>query len=279
MATSLAAIGIIARRRRCLVRLPRRAEARRGGARRAPGRRRAPSAAPRCSSASQNRTLSLLFALLAGGHRREAARLMDIALAIGLGLLAGVVAGLFGVGGGILFVPTLDARARADADPRRGDVAARDPADRGRGHVAAAAVRQRPLAAARDHRAGGDRRRRGRRRARRGAARARPAQALRRACCRGRRANRLAGQAASPMPFGDGRAEDVWIPLVDEPIGRIVARDRGRTTPRSARSSTRRASCSRSARSPTSASGSCSASCWSTTTRSRTTARRPGSSR
>jgi uncharacterized membrane protein YfcA len=32
---------------------------------------------------------------------------MDIALAIGLGLLAGVVAGLFGVGGGILFVPTL----------------------------------------------------------------------------------------------------------------------------------------------------------------------------
>ena len=32
---------------------------------------------------------------------------MHIALAIGLGLLAGVVAGLFGVGGGILFVPTL----------------------------------------------------------------------------------------------------------------------------------------------------------------------------
>ena len=31
----------------------------------------------------------------------------DVALAIGLGLLGGVVAGLFGVGGGILFVPTL----------------------------------------------------------------------------------------------------------------------------------------------------------------------------
>jgi uncharacterized membrane protein YfcA len=32
---------------------------------------------------------------------------VDIALAISLGLLAGVLAGLFGVGGGILFVPTL----------------------------------------------------------------------------------------------------------------------------------------------------------------------------
>ena len=32
---------------------------------------------------------------------------MTIALAIVLGLAAGVLAGLFGVGGGILFVPTL----------------------------------------------------------------------------------------------------------------------------------------------------------------------------
>jgi uncharacterized protein len=32
---------------------------------------------------------------------------MEIALAVALGLLAGVLAGLFGVGGGILFVPTL----------------------------------------------------------------------------------------------------------------------------------------------------------------------------
>ena len=33
---------------------------------------------------------------------------MDVTLlAIGLGVLAGVLAGLFGVGGGILFVPTL----------------------------------------------------------------------------------------------------------------------------------------------------------------------------
>ena len=55
-----------------------------------------------------NRTLSLLFALLLLAHRREAARLMwTIVLAVALGLLAGVLAGLFGVGGGILFVPTL----------------------------------------------------------------------------------------------------------------------------------------------------------------------------
>jgi hypothetical protein len=32
---------------------------------------------------------------------------MDVALAVAVGLAAGVVAGLFGVGGGILFVPTL----------------------------------------------------------------------------------------------------------------------------------------------------------------------------
>ena len=50
-------------------------------------------------------------------------------------------------------------------------------------------------------------------------------------------------------------AEDVWIPLVDEPIGSIVARSR-RTSRASARSSTRRAACSPSARSPTSGSGS-----------------------
>jgi len=32
---------------------------------------------------------------------------MEIAVALALGLIAGVLAGLFGVGGGILFVPTL----------------------------------------------------------------------------------------------------------------------------------------------------------------------------
>ena len=33
--------------------------------------------------------------------------MVEIVLALGLGLVAGVLAGLFGVGGGILFVPTL----------------------------------------------------------------------------------------------------------------------------------------------------------------------------
>ncbi len=32
---------------------------------------------------------------------------MTIVLAIGLGLVAGVIAGMFGIGGGVLFVPTL----------------------------------------------------------------------------------------------------------------------------------------------------------------------------
>src|SRR5437867_12201177 len=43
-----------------------------------------------------------------GGPRGQAPRLMGVVLlAITLGFLAGILAGLFGVGGGILFVPTL----------------------------------------------------------------------------------------------------------------------------------------------------------------------------
>ena len=64
-----------------------------------------------------------------------------------------------------------------------------------------------------------------------------------------------------PMLPDVASVEEFWIPLVDEPIGSIVARDPGGTSRRSPRWSTRRAACSRSARSPTSASGSCSGSC------------------
>ena len=54
------------------------------------------------------RTLSLAFAGLLTAIGIVAPRLMEkVALAVVLGLAAGVLAGLFGVGGGILFVPTL----------------------------------------------------------------------------------------------------------------------------------------------------------------------------
>ena len=56
----------------------------------------------------QGRTLSLGVRRAPGRHRDLAARLMwALALAALLGLAAGVLSGLFGVGGGILFVPTL----------------------------------------------------------------------------------------------------------------------------------------------------------------------------
>ena len=107
MATSLAAIGIIALAgaisygihgelkpgAAALVGLP--AAGRRDRRHGAPATARRPDPlAPLCRDAH--------------GRGRQAPRLMDVALlAIGLGALAGVLAGLFGVGGGILFVPTL----------------------------------------------------------------------------------------------------------------------------------------------------------------------------
>ena len=52
-----------------------------------------------------------------------------LVVAVTLGVAAGVLSGLFGVGGGILFVPILLALGLSAAE-RGGDLAARDPADR-----------------------------------------------------------------------------------------------------------------------------------------------------
>ena len=49
-----------------------------------------------------------------------------IAAAILLGLAAGVLAGMFGVGGGILFVPTLVALGLSRSEAEKGVAAARD---------------------------------------------------------------------------------------------------------------------------------------------------------
>ena len=53
------------------------------------------------------RTLSYLFAALLVGNRRRTVPQVTYVLAVVLGVVAGILSGLFGVGGGILFVPTL----------------------------------------------------------------------------------------------------------------------------------------------------------------------------
>ena len=49
---------------------------------------------------------------------------MSVALAVLLGLMAGVVAGMFGVGGGILFVPTLIALGLGQVEAQATSLAA-----------------------------------------------------------------------------------------------------------------------------------------------------------
>ena len=147
------------------------------------------------------RALTLAFAALLADDRDLAARRMSattVAFALLLGFTAGVLAGFFGVGGGILFVPTLVALGLSPAR-RRGDLAARDPAD-GRGrHLASTALRERPLADGARARNVLDRRCCRRRPGRNGAAGGHPAAALRALPADRRRTTRMAGAAASPV--------------------------------------------------------------------------------
>ena len=128
-----------------------------------------------------------------------------------LGVLAGVLAGLFGVGGGILFVPTLTlvlglTQIHAEATSLL------------------ALLRQRPLAGRADRRHRGDRWRRGWCPDRRDAAAARITPALRSVRPARRRAGRLARATPACLCFATvTRDDELWIPLVDEPIGTFVS--------------------------------------------------------
>ena len=89
---------------------------------------------------------SLAFAALARRRRRGAARdVTTVLLALVLGFCAGVLSGLFGVGGGILFVPALLALGLSQLHAEATSLAAILP-DRRRRDLAPAALRQRPLA-------------------------------------------------------------------------------------------------------------------------------------
>ena len=172
------------------------------------------------------RALTLAFAGAARGARRLAARLMSastIVFAVGLGFAAGVLAGLFGVGGGILFVPTLVALGLPQLDAEATSLLAILPT------VAAGAWRQRRygnvrwrtalvlgLASIAGAAAGVQ------------IATALPEDVLRRLF-----AVLLLGVAAQlawrsrravPVSFrAMSEHDEIWLPLVDEPIGSIVA--------------------------------------------------------
>ena len=177
-----------------------------------------------CAAAARARAAALLRVRAPARRRRGAAARMTIVLVALIGLVGGVLAGLFGVGGGIIFVPTLAlglglTQLHAEASSllailptalvgswrqqRYGNIDVRAAATIGVASilgVQAGVMR------------GGV------------PPRACAAEALRRVSPADRGARRLAGKP--PIVNTSGMADDdsVWIPLVDEPIGSIVER-------------------------------------------------------
>ena len=203
---------------------------------------------------------------------------MTIALVVVIGALGGVLAGLFGVGGGILFVPTLAlvlglTQLHAEASSllailptaivgtwrqrRYGNVDLRAAALIGvasivgvqGGVIVAESLATAPL---------------------------RRLFGVLLLITSAHLVWRLRGDREHFRPMSE--RDDIWIPLVDEPIGSIVEQLQAEHPEIDELVAGRRRP-SRSGRSPTSASVCCSASCSSSTTCPRTTARRPGSRR
>ena len=148
---------------------------------------------------------------------------MTLALAILLGFTAGIVAGMFGVGGGILFVPTLIALGLGQVEAQATSLAAILPTVAA-GTWAAGLVRERPLEAGARARPGLGRGRRRRSPGRALAAGGRTQAAVRGSPGRGRSASSLASAQPIGHPSTMSTPDDIWIPLVDEPIGDIVDR-------------------------------------------------------
>jgi hypothetical protein len=141
-----------------------------------------------------------------------------VVFALLLGFTAGVLAGFFGVGGGILFVPTLVALGLSQLGAEATSLLAILPT------VAAGTWRQRRTGTSSGGRRGArnvlDRRCGSRRQA----ATALPEVTLRRSSQLAVAAQ-LAWRARRPAPYPEwtDRDEEIWLPLVDEPIGGIVA--------------------------------------------------------
>ena len=109
-----------------------------------PGDRRGDRRHRRSSSACPERAISLLFAGLLVVIAVEADRPVSSVAAAIMGFAGGMVGGLLGVGGGILFVPALAIFLDETQVARRGDLAARDRPGRDRRRLAPARLRQRP---------------------------------------------------------------------------------------------------------------------------------------